>query len=112
MGAAILTVDDLVLRPGHLVGERVLVTAGGTGIGRMIANGCAALGARVYICGRRVGVVEETASELNEGLAGQASPAGRVTGRWWNAMPFRSVCGNCAAGWLETTAVISIGSSP
>jgi NAD(P)-dependent dehydrogenase (short-subunit alcohol dehydrogenase family) len=108
MGAAILTVDDLVLRPGHLVGERVLVTGGGTGIGRMIANGCAALGARVYICGRRVGVVEETASELNEGLAGQASPAGRVTGLPCDLRQGESILDLLDAIWTDGGALTGL----
>ena len=77
---AYLTADDLVLKAGALAGERILVTGGGTGIGRMIANGCAALGARVYICGRRTGVLDETAAGINQALAGQAAPAGHVSG--------------------------------
>ena len=78
--AAVLTADDLLLKPGALSGERILVTGGGTGIGRMIANGCAALGARVYICGRRTEVLNQTAEAINAVLAGQAAPAGRVSG--------------------------------
>src|SRR5579872_4029270 len=74
-----LTADDLALRPGLLSNERILVTGGGTGIGRMIANGCAALGARVYICGRREAVLQETAEAINVALAGAASAAGVVS---------------------------------
>jgi NAD(P)-dependent dehydrogenase (short-subunit alcohol dehydrogenase family) len=77
--SACLTADDLALKPGFLSGERILVTGGGTGIGRMIANGCATLGARTYICGRRAEVLEKTAAALNDGLAGQAAPSGRVS---------------------------------
>jgi len=77
--SAFLTADDLMLKPGALAGARILVTGGGTGIGRMIANGCAALGARVYICGRRIAVLEETAAAINDALAGQTAPAGRVS---------------------------------
>ena len=60
-----LTADDLILKPGLLTGERILVTGGGTGIGRMIASGCAALGAKIFICGRRETVLEEAAQAIN-----------------------------------------------
>jgi NAD(P)-dependent dehydrogenase (short-subunit alcohol dehydrogenase family) len=78
--SAFLTADDLALKPGLLSGERILVTGGGTGIGRMIANGCAALGARVYICGRRTGVLDETATAINQALAAHPAPFGHVSG--------------------------------
>jgi NAD(P)-dependent dehydrogenase (short-subunit alcohol dehydrogenase family) len=57
---------SLALRPGILARKRILVTGGGSGVGRMIAEGCAALGATVYICGRRGSVMEETAAAINE----------------------------------------------
>lgn len=67
-----LTYDDLVYKPGLLAGQRILVTGGGTGLGRVMAEAMMMLGARVYICGRRAGVVEATAQALNaqHGAAG------------------------------------------
>src|SRR4030095_16881260 len=43
-------------------GERILVTGGGTGLGKAMAEGFLALGADVAICGRRKAVCDETAA--------------------------------------------------
>ncbi|MBS0335063.1 MAG: SDR family oxidoreductase [Proteobacteria bacterium] len=53
-----------MFKPGLMRGQRILITGGGTGLGKVMAEGCMMLGADVYICGRRGGVVEEAAKEL------------------------------------------------
>jgi NAD(P)-dependent dehydrogenase (short-subunit alcohol dehydrogenase family) len=45
-------------------GKRVLISGGGTGIGREIAHGLLDEGARVVICGRRHGPLKETVEDL------------------------------------------------
>ena len=47
-----------------LAGRRILVTGGGTGLGKSMAARFLELGAEVHICGRRKGVCDETATEL------------------------------------------------
>ena len=50
--------------------KRILITGGGTGIGRAMAERFLQLGATVYICGRRAQVVEQTAKELSAATGG------------------------------------------
>ena len=49
-----------------LKNKRILVTGGGTGLGKEMASHYAEHGAEIYICGRRLNVLEETANELKE----------------------------------------------
>ncbi|MBN4046477.1 SDR family oxidoreductase [bacterium AH-315-P15] len=50
-----------------LEGRTALVTGGSRGIGKMIARGFVAQGAKVYISSRKVEVCDATAAELSEG---------------------------------------------
>lgn len=66
-----LCADDLMFKPGLMTGERILITGGGTGLGKVMAEALLILGAEVYICGRRGGVVEATARELMDAHGGK-----------------------------------------
>ena len=44
--------------------KRILITGGGTGLGKEMANHFAEHGAELYICGRRANVLQETANEI------------------------------------------------
>ena len=77
-----LSLDDLMFKPGLLKGQRILITGGGTGLGKVMAEACMMLGADVYICGRRGGVVENEigqryfdAGELRGKIAAAAAAA-------------------------------------
>ncbi len=52
-------------------GQRILVTGGGTGLGRAMAERFLSLGADVAICGRRQSVCEETAAEWRQQFPGR-----------------------------------------
>ena len=84
-----MTLDDLLYKPGLLAGQRILVSGGGTGLGRVMTEGLQLLGAEVVICGRRGGVVEQTARELNAAHAGAApgAHAGAAPGAGATAHP-------------------------
>ncbi len=51
-----------MFQPDLMAGQRILVTGGGTGLGRAMAGKFLSLGANVAICGRRKAVCDETAA--------------------------------------------------
>ncbi|MDX1635268.1 MAG: SDR family oxidoreductase [Marinobacter sp.] len=55
-----------VLRPGLFAGQTVIVTGGGSGIGRCTAHELASLGARVALVGRKAEKLEAVKAEILE----------------------------------------------
>ena len=55
-----------MFRTDLMKGQKILVTGGGTGLGRTMTQAFMALGAECVIWGRRGPVLEETAAELRE----------------------------------------------
>ena len=49
-----------------LKGKRILITGGGTGLGKEMANHFAEHGAELFICGRRENVLKETSDQISE----------------------------------------------
>ncbi len=100
-----------------LKGKRILITGGGTGIGRAMAERFLQLGATVYICGRRLDVVQQTAKEL------AASTGGSIEGfacdvrytddveplieKLWAAGPLDVLVNNAAGNFLARTEELS-----
>jgi NAD(P)-dependent dehydrogenase (short-subunit alcohol dehydrogenase family) len=69
-----MQLDDLMFKPGLMKAERILITGGGTGLGKVMAEACLMLGATVYICGRRGGVLKDAADELMAAHGGKVVP--------------------------------------
>src|SRR5689334_11008093 len=66
-----------------LAGRRILVTGGGTGLGKSMAARFLQLGAEVHICGRRKIVCDETATELMDQYGGRVTSHGvDIATRW------------------------------
>ncbi len=57
-------------------GKTILVTGGGTGLGKAMAERFLALGARIAICGRRKSVCDATAEELMKSYGGRVASFG------------------------------------
>ncbi|WP_278959481.1 SDR family oxidoreductase [Aquipseudomonas alcaligenes] len=55
---------DSVFKPGLFAGQTILVTGGGSGIGRCVAHELAYLGAHVVLVGRKLEKLESTCAEI------------------------------------------------
>ena len=60
-----------MLRDGALDNKTIIITGGGTGLGKSMATYFLKLGANVVICSRRLEVLENTAKELEELTGGK-----------------------------------------
>lgn len=58
-----------------LAGKRILITGGGTGLGRSMGRRFLELGAALAICGRRADVLEATAAEHRAATGGEVATA-------------------------------------
>ncbi|MBV1798114.1 SDR family oxidoreductase [Siccirubricoccus sp. G192] len=107
-----------MFRDDLFAGSRVLVTGGGTGLGRMMAERLLGLGAAVEIWGRRGPVVEETAAAMNAAHPGMAS--GRavdikdaaaveaaIGAAWDEGKPFTHLINNAAGNFVSRTEDLS-----
>ena len=65
-----------MFKDGLFSGKRILVTGGGTGLGRAMSERFLSLGAEIFICGRRKQVCEDTAGELMKARGGQVHAFG------------------------------------
>lgn len=68
--------EKLMLREGALKDEVIIVTGGGTGLGRSMAEGFSLLGAKVSIWGRRLEVVQKTAAEITSATGNEVLAVG------------------------------------
>ncbi|MEZ4588005.1 MAG: SDR family oxidoreductase [Gemmatimonadales bacterium] len=104
--------------PDLLRGHRILVTGGGTGLGRDMAARFLDLGADLYLCGRRGGVVEATAQELMERHGGSvkaravdirdaAAVDELVQWIWDDGGPLTGLVNNAAGNFISRTEDLS-----
>jgi NAD(P)-dependent dehydrogenase (short-subunit alcohol dehydrogenase family) len=97
-----MDISKLMYRPGLMDGERILVTGGGTGLGKEMAEAFLALGATVYIWGRRGAVLEEAAHEL------MAKHGGRVVAQTCDIRKPDAIKANVDAIWADGGALTGV----
>ena len=100
-----------------LMGKRVLITGGGTGLGKSMGRRYLELGAEVVICGRREAVLEATTAEFNGAFPGKASwhacdirdPAAveAMVEAAWRDGPLQVLVNNAAGNFLAKSETLS-----
>ncbi len=106
-----------MFQPDLLKGKRILVTGGGTGLGRSMAHRYLELGANVIICGRREDVLKETAAELAQETGGEIETVGcdvripdaveAMMDKIWEKRPLDILVNNAAGQILAQTHKMS-----
>jgi NAD(P)-dependent dehydrogenase (short-subunit alcohol dehydrogenase family) len=107
-----------MFKEGLLKGKRILVTGGGTGLGREIAAKYLELGAELWIAGRRGAVLESTAGHLMDKHGGQvrthvvdirdAQAVDAMVQRIWDeAGPLTGLVNNAAGNFVSPTKDLS-----
>ncbi len=115
----VVDIDKLMFKDGLLAGQRILVTGGGTGLGKEMAEGFLKLGAEVHICGRRGGVCEDTAEALMSAHGGRVVPFGcdirspdaiqQMNDQIWvDYGPLTGLVNNAAGNFISRTEDLSI----
>ncbi len=110
--------EKLMLRDGALRNEIIIVTGGGTGLGRSMAEGFSHLGAKVSIWGRRMDVLGKTADEICKLTGNQVLPLAcdvRNTDEIDNALaeviktlgPVTGLVNNAAGNFISPTERLS-----
>lgn len=103
-----------MFKDGLFKGKRILVTGGGTGLGKEIAAKYLELGAEVWIAGRRGAVLEQTARELMAARGGavrthavdirDAQAVDAMVQRIWDeAGPLTGLVNNAAGNFISPT---------
>jgi len=102
-----------------LQGKRILITGGGTGLGKAAAQRFLELGAEVYICGRRHEVLAATEQELRGSTGGKihsrpcdvrdAAAVDELLKVIWSGGPLDVLMNNAAGNFLARTEDLSLG---
>ena len=107
-----------MFKPDLLKGKRILVTGGGTGLGREIAARYLQLGAEIWIAARRGPVLEATAQELMKAHGGKvrthavdirdAQAVDAMVQRIWDESgPLTGLVNNAAGNFISPTKDLS-----
>jgi NAD(P)-dependent dehydrogenase (short-subunit alcohol dehydrogenase family) len=104
-------------RKDCLAGKSILVTGGGGGLGREITTALAAHGAMVHICGRREGLLQETAAKLQAETGSKIVPHAcdirdpaaidAMLDGIWSDGPLTGLVNNAAANFIAPTKSLS-----
>lgn len=106
-------------RDDVLFGKRILITGGGTGLGKELARSFISRGAAVFICGRRQNVLDTTCDELRRSAAHggtiksyicdvrEAEQIEAMVETIWEGGPLTGLVNNAAANFISPSVEIS-----
>jgi NAD(P)-dependent dehydrogenase (short-subunit alcohol dehydrogenase family) len=100
-----------------LSGKRILITGGGSGLGAAMGRRLVELGAELIICGRRLELLEATASQMRSELGGNVAVArcdirdgaevDAMMDAIWREAPIDVLINNAAATFIAQTEQMS-----
>jgi NAD(P)-dependent dehydrogenase (short-subunit alcohol dehydrogenase family) len=100
-----------------LQGKTILITGGGTGLGKSMGRRVLELGAKLVICGRREAVLEETQAEFDADFPGKTrvlpcdlrdpSQIEDMVAAIWKEGPLDALVNNAAGNFLARTETLS-----
>jgi NAD(P)-dependent dehydrogenase (short-subunit alcohol dehydrogenase family) len=106
-----------MFKDGLFSGKRILVTGGGTGLGKAMSERFLALGAEIFICGRRKQVCEATAEELMKAHGGKvhafgvdirdAAAVDAMVEEIFSTAPLTGLVNNAAGNFVSRTQDLS-----
>lgn len=102
-----------IFRDDILAGKSILVTGGGSGLGKEIAKALVSKGATVHICGRRAAVLAEAASEIGGAVhhhvcdIRDADQVDAMMAAIWTDGPLTGLVNNAAANFIAPTKDLS-----
>jgi NAD(P)-dependent dehydrogenase (short-subunit alcohol dehydrogenase family) len=107
-----------MFKPDLLAHKKILITGGGTGLGKSIGRHFLTLGAHLVICGRRKEVLDATAAEFRAAVDGarvdtvacDVRDADQVEGMMdtiWSTGPLDVLVSNAAANFIARTDKLS-----
>jgi NAD(P)-dependent dehydrogenase (short-subunit alcohol dehydrogenase family) len=106
-----------MFKDGLFSGKRILVTGGGTGLGKAMSERFLALGAEIFICGRRKQVCEATAEELMKAHGGKihafgvdirdAAAVDAMVEEIFSSGPLTGLVNNAAGNFVSRTQDLS-----
>jgi NAD(P)-dependent dehydrogenase (short-subunit alcohol dehydrogenase family) len=106
-----------IFRDDVLSGKNILITGGGGGLGKEIAQALSAKHATVHICGRRLSMLEEAAAQISEKTGHtvhahacdvrDADAMDAMIDGIWQDKPLTGLINNAAANFISPTKDLS-----
>lgn len=112
-----MTEESSLFSSDTLAGKHILVTGGGTGLGRKMGEAFLRHGASLYICGRRESVLAEAAEEMMKECGGEvqyraldirsAVDVDNYVGEIFSQAPLHGLVNNAAGNFISRTKDLS-----